>query len=846
MTTHGGNRRALAQDAGIDAKDLLDCSANINPLGPPEWLRRVISRNIERLTDYPDPACLRLRQAVAAAWGVDCDSVVAGNGGSQLIHWLPRVWQSQRAVLCPPSYIDYRNACRQAGLELFQVRRNEDFSVDYAALETAVRAGDLVILGHPNNPSGKLLDPDRLLAVVDRQPEAVFVVDEAFIDFVETPPTLINCGRENVVVLRSFTKFYAIPGLRLGFAVGAAARLQRLAAQIPDWSVNSLALAVGTAAIADVEYAAASRAETAQRRQKLQTLLTRLGLHVYPAAANYLLCRFDGKADQLARDLLQRHGIAIRSCADYDGLDRRFFRVAVKDAAANARLTTALAAELKRPKPPAPAKRTPAIMFQGTGSNAGKSILAAALCRVLLQDGIRVAPYKAQNMSNNSFVTRRGEEVARAQVVQAQACRLDPDVRMSPILLKPDSDTGCQVILCGRPIGNMQALEYDSYKADATARARECYDALAAEYDAVVLEGAGSPGEVNLKANDIVNMPMARYAQAPVLLVGDIDRGGVFAGFVGHLEVMNEWERQLLAGFLVNKFRGDASLLGNAFDYTLEHTGKPVLGTIPYIHNLGLPEEDAVSFKQTVRPSDTAGADHIEIAVIDLPHISNFSDLDPFAVEPDVVVRVVRRGDAVGAPDAVILPGTKNTIGDLQALRETGIADALLQLPETCEIVGLCGGFQMLGAAIADPLGLESAQPEIAGLGLLPMTTELAPDKVLCQVQARHNPSGCTVAGYEIHHGRTETGSLDVVIETAAGVGGVGAADGRIWGTYLHGVFDADEFRWWFIDRVRVRKGLAPVGAIRGTYDLEPAFERLADIFRRHVDLDAIYRMMRL
>ena len=267
-------------------------------------------------------------------------------------------------------------------------------------------------------------------------------------------------------------------------------------------------------------------------------------------------------------------------------------------------------------------------MFQGTGSNAGKSILTAAFCRILLQDGIRVSPFKSQNMSNNSFASRDGHEIARAQVVQAQACRIEPDYRMSPILLKPSSDTGSQVILCGIPVGNMQIGEYDKFKPTAFEKAKECYDSLAGEYDAIVLEGAGSPGEVNLKEDDIANMKMAQHAQSPVLLVGDIDRGGVFAGFIGHYAVFENWERELLAGFVVNKFRGDATLLDNALLYTKEFTGKPVLGVVPYQHNHGLPEEDSVTFKESVPNISIKDQDSVEIAVIDLPHISNFTDFD--------------------------------------------------------------------------------------------------------------------------------------------------------------------------------------------------------------------------
>lgn len=310
---------------------------------------------------------------------------------------------------------------------------------------------------------------------------------------------------------------------------------------------------------------------------------------------------------------------------------------------------------------------TPALMLQGTSSNAGKSILTAAFCRILLQDGYRVAPFKAQNMALNSHVTADGLELGRAQAVQAAACRLDVDVRMNPVLLKPNSDTGSQVVVMGRPVGNMRVREYMAYKPVAFDAARAAYDSLAADVDVMVLEGAGSPAEVNLKAHDIVNMAMARHAEAKVLLVGDIDRGGVFASLVGTMELLDPWERDLVAGFVLNKFRGDATLLSPAYDVVTGRTGKPFLGVVPWLHDLGLPDEDSVSFRETLAgraPDVPAGGGMLDIVLVDLPHISNFTDLDALRREPDVAVRVVRSPEQLGSPDAIILPGSKNTLGD--------------------------------------------------------------------------------------------------------------------------------------------------------------------------------------
>lgn len=490
-------------------------------------------------------------------------------------------------------------------------------------------------------------------------------------------------------------------------------------------------------------------------------------------------------------------------------------------------------------------------MFQGTSSNAGKSVLTAALCRILLQDGLKVAPFKAQNMSLNSFVTRDGGEMGRAQVVQAQAARLDPDVRMNPVLLKPSSEVGSQVIVMGKPVGNMSVAEYVAYKPEAFQAATAAYDSLAAECDVIVLEGAGSPAEVNLKAHDIVNMAMARHAAAQVLLVGDIDRGGVFASFVGTMEILDPGERELVAGYVVNRFRGQKSLLDDALAYMLHKTGKPVLGVVDNLSNLGLPEEDSVSFKAGLYEQPAPSGDHVRIALIDFPHISNFTDLEPFLAEPDVHLVIARRpADLAAQFDAVILPGSKNVISDLTWLMASGMGGRILELANDpkVEIVGICGGFQMLGREIRDPYQIESESgATLAGLGLLGLNTVLEEDKTLTRQSGTHLASGLPVHGYEIHHGqsRAEKARPCITLHDQS-TAGHASAEGRIWGSYLHGIFDADPFRRWFLDRLRDRRGLAPVGRIVAPYDLEAAFDRLADTVRSQLDMAAIYRLLGL
>ncbi len=851
---HGGNITKLAAAAGKPAAEILDFSANINPLGPPEWLRPLISSRVSSLVHYPDPDCTELVRAFAERFSVAVDEVLMGNGETELLYLLPRVLGKGRALIPVPAYADYAAAAGQAGMIVEEVplREERGFVPDLIGIEESLRGDEIVVLGRPNNPTGTFPDAVALRELALRQPETIFVIDEAFADFTERKSLLAGPRPANLIVLRSLTKFYSIPGLRLGAVVASREIIRRLRALAPPWSVNTLAQAVGAAALRDAEYAEETRRFVRERREELAGSLAAIpGLAVYPGEANFLLVRIDrGNIDAPAlAALLIADGIALRVCDNFAGLDGRFFRVAVRTAEENERLCSALRKAFGSPGKTA-ARRTPVIMFQGTGSNAGKSILAAALCRILLQDGIRVAPFKAQNMSLNSFVTRDGGEMGRAQVVQAQACRIDPDVRMNPVLLKPNSDTGSQVIVLGKPIGNRNFWEYTRDRTPPFAAAQSSYDSLAAEYDAIVMEGAGSPGEVNLKKRDIVNMNMALYAKAPVLIIGDIDRGGVYASFIGQMEVLSERERALVKGFVVNRFRGQEAFLTAAHDYVLRHTGRPVLGVVPYLRDLGLPEEDSVSFKDGLIDGHVPAGEHVDIAVIDLAHISNFTDFDPFRIEPDVRLRVVRNPAELGTPDALILPGSKNVIGDLAELEASGMADRIRGLAAAgrTEIIGICGGLQILGTQITDPLGIESASGRsLHGLGLLAVRTELAREKTLRRVSARHADSGCEVQGYEIHHGLTGGDTIAPLIRREDGTAiGFAAEGGRLWGTYLHGVFDADGFRRWFIDRLRVRRGLTPLGRIAAVYDLEPAFDRLAAVVRRSLDMDKIYRIMGL
>jgi adenosylcobyric acid synthase len=851
---HGGNLTHFEELSGLPRGKILDFSANINPLGPPEWLRSVVSSVLESVVHYPDPHASRLVDAVAVRYHAERDQVVAGNGSTELLHLIPRALDATRAIIPVPSYVDYVSASENAGLEVktIPLKESEGFVPNAERLSRALQGNELVFIGQPNNPTGMLFPSDQLRIIARKHPSTWFVIDEAFSGFVEGMDSLTVNRPDNVIVLLSLTKIFAIPGLRLGCGIADPSVKERMERLQPYWSVNTVAQAVGEAALGDLSYLRHSRDHVSSARHGLVTELRSIpGLTVYPGEANFLLVRID-RDDVDAPTLGQRmvrEGIAIRICSNFAGLDDRFFRVAVRNAEENETMCASLKRSIGLPVRMRRRRHTPALMFQGTSSNAGKSVLTAALGRILLQDGYRVAPFKAQNMSLNSFVTRTGGEMGRAQVVQAQACRLDPEVRMNPILLKPNSDTGSQVIVLGKPVGNMDVSEYVKYKRTAVDAVRTAYDSLAQDYDAIVLEGAGSPAEVNLKHHDIVNMKMARYAHAPVLLVGDIDRGGVFASFIGTMEVLSETERAMVAGFVVNRFRGDETLLKDALDYTLGHTGRPVFGVVPYFTNLGLPEEDSVTFKSGLFDSTAFDEDFVEIAVIDLPHISNFTDFDAFRIEPDVRLRIVRTVEELNRPDAIVLPGSKNVIGDLEHLKKQGLDARIRQLVSSTgvELVGLCGGFQMIGTGIADPHGLESDSKALQALGFLNISTVLAQEKTLTRVTATHLESGLTVRGYEIHHGITDSPEVEPVVGHEDGrTDGARSPDGAVWGTYVHGIFDEDEFRRWFIDRLRAKRGLAPKGAVCARYDLEPALNRLADAVRSRLDMPKVYELMGL
>lgn len=486
------------------------------------------------------------------------------------------------------------------------------------------------------------------------------------------------------------------------------------------------------------------------------------------------------------------------------------------------------------------------IMVQGTTSNAGKSLVTAALCRIFRQDGYKVAPFKSQNMALNSYITKDGLEMGRAQVMQAEAAGIAPDVRMNPILLKPTGEKGSQVVLNGRVFKDMTASEYYTYKKDMIPHIMKAYNSLAEKYDVIVIEGAGSPSEINLREQDIVNMGMAEMVDAPVVIVGDIDRGGVFASLAGTMLLFNEEEKRRVKGFIINKFRGDVNLLTPGLKMLEDITDVKVLGVVPYL-NVDIDDEDSLSERLT-------GSDFnlIDIAVVRLPRISNFTDFNIFSMIEGVSLRYVSRVKDLGNPDMIIIPGTKNTIEDLKWLRQSGLETKIIRYAKAGNpVFGICGGYQMLGTVINDPENVEGGG-SVNGLGLLNTETEFSTEKTTVQTSGKINDikglfgdlSGIEIKGYEIHMGQTtiKDGNALAVIDGKTD----GCVDNNVAGSYVHGIFDSFSVAGTLVSILAEHKGVE-MGELKA-FDIqkykESQYDILAECVRKAIDMDEIYKIL--
>lgn len=508
------------------------------------------------------------------------------------------------------------------------------------------------------------------------------------------------------------------------------------------------------------------------------------------------------------------------------------------------------------------------LMIQGTASDVGKSVFVTALCRIFKQDGYMTAPFKSQNMALNSYVTRDGKEIGRAQGIQADACGIPATTDMNPILLKPTGEMRSQVVVHGKPYQDLSAAGYrEEFLPTAKPIVMDALNRLRAKYDIVVMEGAGSPAEINLKHRDIVNMNLAGWADAPVILVADIDRGGVFAFLIGTLELLEPHERDRVKGIVINKFRGDLSLLQPGLDWLEQRTNIPVLGVLPFLPDLEIEAEDSVVL-ESYHSNPVTGRD-LDIVVIRYPRVSNFTDFDILSAEPDVSLRYVYKLSQLGEPDIIILPGSKDTIGDLQEIRARGFHTAIRELMDSrphTRLVGICGGYQMLGLHLHDPDAVESSVPrQSPGLGWLPVETTFIPGKTTVRVTgttladdpviAAPNKEKYAISGYEIHAGRTivpeeegnQSNPLFLIDDEDGAVReeGCSSPDGRIFGTYLHGLFHNDVWRRAWLNRVRVDKDLRPLeSSLSAEVRTEAAFNRLADHVRSHLDMEQIYEIL--
>lgn len=780
---HGGDGARLAAALGVAPSAVLDLSASLNPVGP--RARQVAAAHLDALERYPDLAATEA--ALGRALGVDVDRVVVTNGGAEAIALVA-------AAVGGRPYSE------------------PDFGL-YPRSETGPRWRS-----DPHNPTGLLAGPE---------PD-VGVWDEAFYPLATGRWT---AGRPGFVV-GSLTKVFACPGLRAGYVVapdGDTAR--RLRQGQPQWPVNGLA-ASAIPALVDLADLPSWAAQIAVLRRELVDLLGAHDLRALPSDANFVLVRAAGLRERLAPE-----GVLVRDCRSF-GLAGHT-RVAVPDAAGLRRLAAALERTGSRPpRREAPWRAGRAVMVCGTGSHVGKSWIVTGLCRVLAREGLRVAPFKAQNMSLNSGVTPSGHEIGRAQLAQARAAGAEAEASMNPVLLKPTSEQGCAVVVMGRPWAEVDAASYQRRRAEIRSTVVDTLRDLRSRFDVVVMEGAGGAAEINLLDGDLANLGLAAQAGVPALVVGDIERGGVFASLHGTVDLLPPELAATVRGFVVNRFRGDSRLLGNGLADLERRTGIPVLGVVPWVAGLDVEAEDSLSLPSwplsgaaEVETQVSAGA--IDVAVIRFPRISNFTDLDPLVAEPGITLRLVDHPRLLGRPDLVVLPGTRTTVADLEWLRVSGLATAIgTARAAGAAVLGICGGYQMLGRSIDD--AFESGRGVVAGLSWLDCETTFAATKVTRCREGR--ALGTRVRGYQIHHGRVRGANPWMELEEGEAEGSADPG-ARIWGTTLHGIFENDELRRALL--ARLVPGYEP-SHLSFEDLLEARLDRIADVVESRLDMAAV------
>ncbi|HBC87950.1 MAG TPA: hypothetical protein DCZ94_13440 [Lentisphaeria bacterium] len=913
---HGGNLKSIIESLGLKKAPPLtaDFSVNINPAGAPlKVSRNLISADEGVFASYPDIYARKAASAIAAAHGIPASSVILGNGSTELFSMIIQSLKPAKIAWISPCYSGYSEICSAHGIRgeacTFSKPEN-NFKISLRQL--AGSDADMYFLCTPNNPTGATIDKNEILAFAAKNRDKYLVIDESFIDFLPDGRKSLFTEKlpDNLIAVKSLTKFFSLAGVRIGMLYASSATAAKIAKARLPWSVNGLAQKIIPLLYTDRKYIEDSRKLVCELRKEFAANLAKIsGLKVYPSAANFLLCEIRKSkldADKLQKELLKR-GFLIRSCSKWQGLGPNFFRLAVLDKDSNELLTSHMKNIFTSSKFQVSSikYRHSPIMIVGTGSGSGKSLLVSALCRYFVNKGLRVAPFKAQNMSLNSFVTKEGGEMGRAQVVQAQAAKIEPHTDMNPVLLKPTGEAGSQLIVNGKAVGNVTARSYYEEKCGLRNDAFKAFDRLAAKCDLIIIEGAGSPAEINLQDKDFVNMAMAEHAKAKTILVADIDKGGVFASIYGTIMLIPPKQRKLIAGVVINKFRGDVSLLQSGIDEIERLTGVPVLGVLPFIKNLRIEEEDSMgleSRRQTTEDrrqrTDSEGhqltPDHrhlttLDIVVIRLPRISNYTDFLAFESLDKINVRYVERPDEFGTPDLVFIPGSKNTCSDMKFLHESGLENKIRRAYASgTPVFGICGGYQMLGEKISDPHGIEGVPSSVKGLGLLPVETIIEKEKELSQVSGKVGMglpfafSGTPFSGYEIHMGKTSplksTDDCEVSSFTKmklpkghakavnsngsfkgvdakqsvlritsrhgkefSGADGTVSADGLVFGTYIHGILDRQEMRDSLVRWLCSRKGIDPSEILAGgAYDPEPVFESLAKLLEKHINLKSI------
>lgn len=880
---HGGRWREARERFGRD--DFLDFSVNTNPFWTaPTSLDADAAR--AAWARYPEADAEGTSRLLARTLGADPAHMLATAGAIEALYLAARLFTGRTAHILQPGFADYGRACSAAGVHCRSVAVPPG-STHLQPFIPVLSGADVVVMGTPVNPTGRLFGD--LLETITHPALAgtSWILDEAFIDFTPGGAAAHSRLREldslpHVLLLGALTKSWGLPGLRLGFAAtGSTEWMHRLRAMQPPWSVNGFAEQWARSHLHANNHAAMRRSleQLPSAREMLRAAMGAVpGLRVLESDANFLLVESLSASARCIAEDLGREGILVRVCDGFENLDpERFLRVAVRGTADNRRLVESLvracapstavgpgrvlARSAGVADSPAPSRLTVAgaprvremraVSVLGTSSNSGKSWMATALCALLRRRGLRVAPFKAQNMSNNSAVSWEGGEMGRAQAVQAEACGLPPSVRMNPILLKPSGAIGSQLVVLGEARGHVAAGEYYKQIDSLWPVVTESLQYWGERSDVLVLEGAGSPVELNLLHRDLVNLRPVRHLDGRWLLVADIERGGVFAQAAGTWRLVSGEDQRRCIGLVVNKFRGDLALFSDAGMHFAPHFQAPYLGTLPFRGDLQPEDEDSLCIENQPQTSPTPGEGCIEW--IRFPHVSNAQDAAPWGEDAGIRIRWTADPATVSKARVVVLPGSKNTIADLGWMHRTGLAEAVVAAHAAgAQVVGICGGFQMLGLEVSDPEGLAGDAGSVKGLGLLPVRTVFSRQKEVRAVAAEWR--GEVWQGYEIHMGQTRVCGGKVVpflkvADSEAGALGVpadaawraeGAIGERVWGTYLHGLFECAQIR-------------AALAGIAGAERYQTArqswrerrralYESMADLLEEHLNLEPLWR----